>query len=427
MPSSHHAWLLKQLPDWEREGLITADAAAILRKRAETEGEERSGQLGLIIFGVIGAALIAAGVIAVLAYNWDSFPRWVRLVVAFLPMIAGQAGAAWVLSKGESVSGWVRESIGVFLGISVGTCLAVVSQVYNLGGEWQDFMLAWSLLSVPLVWLLNSSAGACLYLLAITTWACGGPWWGSSTRWMETMWYPLLLIPLLPWWPGRNWRKPSWPPLGFSWVAAPCLMAASLAITTRLPEMSHLAEMQMVLALAAVFVLLPGQNLGFGRRPFMVTGSLVLFGCGLVLSFDSFGRNSEVADQVLKLPLFWLYAGVGVYLLTHAVRGQRWASISIASIALLPLLKGALPEGGAWMLVNVMLFATGIFMILPAFRGETGSPRLGAGLLSLVIISRFLDSDLPLLLKGVGFILVGIGFIVFNIALARRTKASPTP
>jgi hypothetical protein len=94
---------------------------------------------------------------------------------------------------------------------------------------------------------------------------------------------------------------------------------------------------------------------------------------------------------------------------------------------LLPLLKGALPDGGAWLLVNVLLFVTGIFMIMPAFRGETGSPRLGAALLSMVVITRFLDSDLPLLGKGIGFILVGIGFLVFNIALARRPKVRTTP
>ena len=427
MPSSHYTWLLNQLTEGEREGLITAEAAVILRRRAEASGESRSGQLGLIIFGVIGAALIATGIIAVLAYNWDWFPRWVRLVVAFLPMACGQAGAAWALRRGDAMSGWVRESIAVFLGISVGTCLAVVSQVYNLGGEWQDFMLAWSLLAVPLVWLLRSSAGACLYMLAITVWACGGPWWGSSTRWMETMWYPLLLLPLLPWWPGREWRKPAWPPLGFSWVAAPCLMIASLAITERLPDLPHLAMMQMVLALAAVFVLLPGQDAGFGRRPFMVTGSLVLFGCGLVLSSDDYGRNSEVADHVLKLPLFWLYAVVGLALLVGVVRARRGAGLSIAAIGGRPLLKGALPDGGAWLLVNALLFVTGIFMIMPAFRGETGSPRLGAALLSMVVITRFLDSDLPLLGKGVGFILVGIGFLVFNIALARRTKVRTTP
>jgi hypothetical protein len=38
------------------------------------------------------------------------------------------------------------------------------------------------------------------------------------------------------------------------------------------------------------------------------------------------------------------------------------------------------------------------------------------------VLTRFMDSDLPLLMKGVGFIIVGIGFIVFNIALARRIR-----
>lgn len=428
MPSSHHAWLLTQLPEWEREGLISSEAAATLRKRAQAAKDEQGGQVGLVIFGVIGAALVAAGVIAVLAYNWDTFPRWARLLVAFLPMLAGQAGAAWCLRGGESISAWIKESVAIFLGISVGTCLAIVSQVYSLGGDWRDFVLAWSLLSYPLVPLLNSSAGATLYMLGITTWATSGSWLWQSHRWMETMWYPVLLVPLLLWWPGRNWSWKNSPPLGFCWVAAPCLMWASLIITKDLPGMANLADMAMVLSLAAVFVLLPTEREGFGHRPFLVCGSIVLFCAGLFLGFNPFGlMKEEGADQVFHLPLFWLYLVIGVWLVYQAVLERRWASLSLASIALMPFLMAVLPGGATWVLLNAQLAATGIFMIMPSFRdGYGGSPRLGAALLSIVVIARFMSSDLPLLLKGFGFIVVGIGFIVFNITLARRIKSART-
>lgn len=426
MASSHHAWLLKQLPEWEREGLIGAESAATLRKRSERARDEQGGQLGLVIFGVIGAALVAAGVIAVLAYNWDSFPRWARLLVAFLPMLGGQAAAAWCLRGGESVSHWIKESVAVFLGISVGTCIAIVSQVYSLGGNWRDFVLAWSLLAFPVVPLLNSSCSASLYLLGITSWATESSFLWRSHRWMETMWYPVLLLPLLLWWPGRNWSWKNSPPLGFCWVAAPCLMWASLIITKDLPDMANLADMAMVLSLAAVFVLLPTEREGFGHRPFLVCGSVVLFCAGLFLGFDTFGlMKDEGASQVFNVPLFWLYLILGVWLVYKAVLDKRWASLTIASIALMPFLLASLPPGMAWLLVNVQLAATGILMIMPAFKGEDGgSPRLGAALLSLVVLARFLSSSLPLLLKGFGFIIVGIGFIVFNIVLARRAKAA---
>lgn len=115
MNSSHHRWLLEQLPQWERDGLLTADAARTLRERHAAQQAAADLQPGIaqIIMGALGALLIGAGLIAVIGYNWDDFSRPVRLLFAFLPLLAAQLFSLRVLQRGDAAAAWVRECAGL--------------------------------------------------------------------------------------------------------------------------------------------------------------------------------------------------------------------------------------------------------------------------------------------------------------------------
>jgi hypothetical protein len=435
--SSHHEWLLSQLPEWEREGLLTAESAAVLRQRAQA-AVARGGQLGLVIFGGLGAVLVAGGVIALLAHNWDALPRWVRLILAFAPMLAGQALAAWVVRGGAAIAAWIREAVAVFLALSAGTCLAIVAQIYSMGGEWETLLLAWCLLAVPVLWLLRSDLLATLYVIGISVWVqASSEWWGGHLQSERWFWYPLLLVPLLGWWPGTKWRDIQAPPLGFRWVAALCFMMDTAA-------RSHFPEMPSLLSLSAVYVLLPEPEGSLWRRPFAVTGSLVLASWGLALCDRSW--YIEGAGELFMIQHLWILAVFIIALAVPAVRRRRWASLALASVVLLPLPPYMLHPGwhqrvssgpplpfhaflGAnlWIIAGLQLVLTGVLMVLPAFKGREGSPRLGALLISAVVLSQFTNSELPLTGKGLGFIVVGTGFIVFNILLARSRRPPLQP
>ena len=422
MSASHHDWLVAQLPEWEREGLITAESASVLKQRAQAAGA-RGGQLGLVIFGAIGSLLVAGGIIALLAHNWDDLPRWARLVLAFTPMAVGQVLTAWVLQRGPAIADWIRESVAAFFAIGTGTTLAMVSQIYNMGGRWETFLVAWCLLSVPVMWLLRSGLVASLYLIGITIWVQSQNHWWDERYSLETLpWYPLLLLLLLGWWPGPQWRTPPAMPLGFRWIAAPCLMSVMMSA-------ADYRDLMTPLALAAVFVLLPDSEKRVSRRPFLFVGSLLLLGCALFLHFNS-GRSEHYSDSSHSSPVIvldWVLLALAVILAVPAVKQRRWAVLGIASVVLLPFIGSVVGDNTLWLIATVQLVGIGILMVLPAFRGEEGAPRLGALLISSVILTRFVDSDLPLTAKGLGFIFVGVCFIVFNIVLARRKRQSPSP
>jgi len=273
------------------------------------------------------------------------------------------------------------------------------------------------------MWLLRSDMVASLYLIGITIWVQSqNHWWDNHYAWEALVWYPLLLVLLLVWWPGPQWRTPRALPLSFRWIAALCLISVIMSA-------ADYRDLMTPLALAAVFVLLPDQEKRTSRRPFLFVGSCLLLGCALFLNFNS-GRSDHYSDSSKSSPVIVLdlaLLALAVVLAVPAVKQRRWAVLGIASIVLLPFIGSMADDHTVWLIATLQVVGCGILMVLPAFYGEEGAPRLGALLISTVILTRFVDSDLPLTAKGLGFILVGAAFIVFNILLARRRRlASPS-
>ncbi len=437
MNSSHQRWLLEQLPQWEREGLLTTEAARTLRERFATDASQPG--LAQMVMGSLGALLIGSGLIAILGYNWDEFTRPVRLLFAFLPLLLTQLFSLRVLQRGEAAAAWVREVAALLQALAAGACIALVSQIYNMGGEWPDFLFWWFILSLPLVWVLRSHAVAIFYLIAIAIWSMGQvehgrPWFDSPLL------YPVLLLGLLPYWPG--WKNKLPLSISVRWVMTLSAIfglgsvAVFVAQKVDSPYSSFDDETYVWLwtLTAAIIALFPLTQAGIdestGRKPQVVLGTLWLLGFGIVATFRSSARHilDGVAHAVL-LPWCWgLFAVLAGFVVLAAMH-RRWAVLAIASVALLPLLAWPFVQGkgdsvGTLLssLVTLHLSAVGITLIVLDFIGKVGAPRLGATLLSALILARMSDSQLSLLTKGIAFILVGVAFLAFNYFMSRRHR-----
>ena len=87
-------WLRGELPSLVSSGTISEEnARAIEQYYARQESGSRG--FGFVLLATIGAALVAAGIVLLIAHNWDDFSRPVRSVIAFLPLISAQALSAF--------------------------------------------------------------------------------------------------------------------------------------------------------------------------------------------------------------------------------------------------------------------------------------------------------------------------------------------
>ncbi|MCX6996227.1 MAG: DUF2157 domain-containing protein [Kiritimatiellaeota bacterium] len=168
-------WLYDELPRLVAQGLLTPEADARLRAHYGPVAPARPARLAVIIFGVLGALLIGAGIILVLAHNWEDLSRPVRAGLSFLPLVLAQGLAAWTMCNRPQSLAW-REGAGALLFLMIGASISLVAQTYNISGDRPRFLLTWALLGLPVVYLLNAVVPALLYLWGLTEWACDLRW-----------------------------------------------------------------------------------------------------------------------------------------------------------------------------------------------------------------------------------------------------------
>lgn len=437
MSSLHNRWLAEQLPEWERDGIVTADGARRLRERYALEG---TGGLVQLIVGAVGGLLIGTGLVAVLAYNWDDFPRAVRLLLALGPLAATQVATWLVLRRGEAATPWQREATGLLQTIAAGAALALVSQIYHLPGRWTELVFWWCVVSLPLVWGLKSQAVAIAYLVGIAVWtmaeAAEQGSWGAADAADIRIWFPLLLAGILPLWPGVTLRER--PGASSRIVLAAAALLGLFAVAASASGQSggeNQASFWLWMLSAVVVLLFPLSRQGIaeplGRKPQVLLGGLLLIGMALLASYEgpaeSLVRGVRIA---LVLPWCWLLLVVVACFGLLAARRQRFAALVVAGLVLVPLLAaGLLPKDtSGWPVAiaySLMLLATAIGLIVLEFLGRQGAARIGATLITLLVILRMADADFSLLSKGLAFIVIGAGFLGFNLFIRRHRAAVP--
>ncbi len=138
----------------------------------------------LAIISFVGAILVAAGIVLLIAANWDAIPRGVKLAVGLVLML-GAHGAGWWLrepplspSDGERVSegrgrgrypktGEALHLAGALLFLGN---IALVGQIYHLVSRPPNAFLLWWAGIAALPWLLRSEVLHLLALLAFGIW-----------------------------------------------------------------------------------------------------------------------------------------------------------------------------------------------------------------------------------------------------------------
>lgn len=438
MTLTHHRWLAEQLPQWEREGIVTADAARLLRERYAVEPR---GGLAQMIVGAVGALLLGTGLIAVLASNWDDFPRWVRLGLALGPLAASQAVSVWVLGRGAAAKPWVRESAAFVQTLAAGAAMALVSQIYNMPGAWSDLVFWWCVVAVPLAWVLRSDAVAIAYLVGIAVWTVAqaearGNWFAAADVADVRIWFPLLLAGVLPRWPGPGLRDRPEP--GSRLVLAGAALVGLLAVAAYVgirPAEGKSSFGWLALLSGVVVLLFPLDRSGIGeplsRKPQVLLGGFTVLGIALVATYEGPAREL-VNSLAVGLPLGWcrLLLTIAAGFTALACWQGRHAELAVAALALVPLLAAPLSprnESG-WPLAiafSFALLATAIALITLEFRGRRGAARIGAALITLLVVMRMADADVSLLVKGLVFIVIGSCFLGFNAFVSRRRAAAP--
>ncbi|WP_430411860.1 DUF2157 domain-containing protein [Kordia sp.] len=416
--------IIQALPELIENNIISDEIAQNIKTyyaKNEVAGTSRL----FTIFGILGATLIGLGIILIMAHNWDNFSRLTKVFLAFLPMIIGQIALGFSIYKNKSKT-WKETSI-VFLFFGVGACISLVSQIYNVSGDLESFLLVWIVLCVPLLYLTKSTSAIVLHLIFITYYAFEAGYGRTTT--IPHLYFLLLLFPL-----------PSYIKMIKDNVKSPAVNILHwlfpLSVIISLPVCIDRSEGVGFL----MYILLFGILYNIGQLPFFKNKSLLKNGYRFLgslgtiivlmsLSFRSLWRHefNNVHFDSLEFycaVILFIIAGFTLYFSDKLKEGKsvnlfQYVFLIFSIIFMFGLFDDVLPT----VLVNILLFTLGIMAI------KIGTDSLSFGILNygmliitILIACRFFDTDLSFPVRGLLFILIGAGFFTANYIMLKKQK-----
>ncbi len=191
----------RHLVEWMDNGLISRDQhdSILSYEKSKSKGERTRW----ILYGflILGICVLAAGIISLIAANWDEIPASGKLAGNFIILIITAAACYKVYGGGSDA---LSDALMSFFSLLCLASIGLISQVYHTGGELYQAVLLWIIITFPLssfsrrdflphVW----SAGS---ILAYLLWAFSkSSWWYSLDRYFEQdiILCILLTVPLL--------------------------------------------------------------------------------------------------------------------------------------------------------------------------------------------------------------------------------------
>jgi hypothetical protein len=436
-------WLLAELPELVANGIVTAAAAAALERYYADQPPEEPRRTGFILSAILGSLLVGAGVILLVAHNWDFLSRPVRCAIAVAPLLLSQALAIFVLLRRSESTPW-RESAAILNVAAMGTALALVSQAYQIQGDFARFILVWMILAIPVVYLLRTSAGLAAYFIGTMVWVLSsktGDFFGVGPN---DLWvWPLIFLGLPAFVDLLRRNRGGF---GTLLASSSLVLAAAFALAAT-DKFGAQSFWRCVFAAFWSVVYLTG--FGYFRdwrrtraHPFVPIGWIAILGLTIFLSFKDSWRTNQWQTAVDAVPrhypdalavgiqIAWVLAALLLGAYTFWKERRSGANFAPALLAPIVLLAWGIAKRTAnpllpSLLLNLFGLALGLFTLIRGVRaGRIYEANLGMLIVAALAIARFFDSDFEFVVRGIAFIAIGLGFLVTNlIVFKRRARA----
>jgi len=408
-------WIVDEVDDLVASGVLSPESAASLRRHYEQQLAQEETVGRVVLLSVLGATLIGAGILLIIAHNWDNLGRPVRTALSLLPLLASLAISLWTLLKRAGSTAW-REGAGMAHCAGVAASIALVSQTYHISGELSDFLFTWLLLILPIPYLLGAVMPALVYLAGIAVWA-GTTLDGNGSA--DGYW--LFLAAILPFYAGVLRRDR----LGkaAAWLSACVGVSAAFGLGFQYSYAPHVqaAHGLWIPAFGGFFgVLYLAGVSGFSERryhPLRVLGALGIVGLTVLLSFKGIwpqagfwaqSPHTRWLDNGLAIAFPLAAFGMCALAFVRNVDFNRVAAaLPLAVLASYGLAAAWVPSAAA-ILINLYGLALALGS---AFRGlrQRAVVTLNGGLLLLaaLLVSRFVDSEFGIVERGLAFVVLG--------------------
>ena len=415
--------ILKDINELLSEGIIDQNTAGSIKNYYFNKKNSGEGKQNLV-FGIFGALLAGLGIILILAHNWDDLSRGVKTFFSFLPLIAGQILCGYSLLKNKSIS-W-KEAGSSFLAIATGACISLISQIYHIPGNLSSFLFTWSLLILPLVYIMRSRIVSLIYIILITWYACESFYFSNSP---DFYFYLILLAAIFPYYialirknPGSNFA------VFHHWLIAGSISICLGIIPGNSEEIVLLCYVLLFGIMNRIAFSDKFSPLNIFKNAYFIISSVSLIAIFLTLSFDFFWEFLRKENYQLKeiitspeiIPALILF--LILILMQFFKFGKNLPLGPLPIFFTLIFFAGYYLTGMQWMM-NLLILYTGLKIMQKGFLiDHLGILNIGIFILLILIICRFFDTQLSFVLRGLIFLFAGTGFFIANYFILKRRK-----
>lgn len=423
--------ILNDIPELIKANVISQETADKIQSYYQSKGSNSGNRL-LIVFGILGAILFGLGIILILAHNWDDLSRITKTNLAFIPLVAAQILCGFVLFMKRDSVAW-RESTTVFLFFAVGTCISLISQIYNIPGNMSSFLMTWMLLCIPLIYIMKSSVTSLFCLIGITLYACETQYWNSYTDSFPYTYWILLLI-LLPHYYLLNKKNPESNFVNFhNWLIPISVIITLGTITKENGDLMYIAYMSLF-----GLLYLTGNSKFFHdaklqSNSFKILGTLGTMVLLFMLSFNWFWDELKEDDFLIRYIIFSpefifsvIIISAAIVFLFMAIKRKPFYiyPLEIVFIIFIGIFIIGIYSTIAVVLINILIFIIGLLTMRNGVKvNRLGILNFGLIIIMTLVICRFFDTDLSFILRGFLFLLVGVGFFVANLIMLKKRKS----
>jgi len=427
--------LRSELHAWQADGLITPEQSEAISCRYALADMSKES-VGALMFAIylIGAALIACGVVSLVAWHWNEIPAMVKVVLLVGATLACHIGGFW-LWKVRATRPLLGHGLVALGTLIFGASIGLLAQTFNIHSNFYNGMAAWAIGALVMAYVVGSIPNA---IIAIVT---SFIYW---VGWMDDNPDTLCLYPFL--------AAAGFLPLAFllrsRWVVVPTLLAVGISVVSLAgTEIGLLAAGLAAVGIGGLYyawgIQSTRRDLDYITSPARFFGNLCLAIIAFLLAFREIAYDVPRSLRHLSDHWLWLVPTAPALLAAIAMcifaairpRGRRTPMSPAVLPAALLLLAGLgstfiiyrdLPSQGTGhysghiiliVSANLALLALAAGMIAS---GVTGISRLdfwaGVVLVASLIVSRFFEYKTGLLGKAAAFLACGVGLIIGGVA-----------
>jgi uncharacterized membrane protein len=427
----------------EQKNIVNSESGIKIRSFIRRNENPSKWQVFLIFSALFGALFASAGVFSIVSENWYDMPEHLQGFFSTIPVLAAGYLYYLALTKHKDSKIWIEAS-SLFLMLMIGASMLLISQTYELKGDYIKFIKVWLALTIPLFYIARASVISAFYLplalLLIVTPDINIFRFDIDMLFAEdSYWFWLYILAFIPHYYLALDKKATKQSVRIVFMSYFFYLALAIGLVATVKSNNMLWGLTSMVGLYLFGKQFMRDNKSILMRPFswLPQAGIVfaLIGIsdkmGKIISFtsDSFMNMEDWEGEEWYYFLLLLVVMGGVYYNFFRAK-EKFGEINYLVVfapffMIFCMLFDDVIDSWWWLsvFINFYVLYIGITTIIHGSAdGKVFKMTMGLFVIASLLLMRYSDADLGYIMKGIIFLMIGGMFFVINLLVKDKVE-----